>query len=174
MYGTRSVVEDGAGFINMYATLSPSTISTVWLSAPVLGSLECGALRHEPFDMSSVGWARVRDDSGMSHLIWDQLRSSEMRVHSRTQLPGYLRTFGKSEIHRDVTLFFDFTENPKIGSELTCATEGSGRAAVTAELGAYQNLNNSVHAPHLLDLDRPLHLLGHLHLSLYPNVHVYP
>ena len=34
---------------------------------------------------------------------------------------------------------------------MTCATEGSGRAAVTAELAAYQNLNNSVHAPHLLD-----------------------
>ena len=45
---------------------------------------------------------------------------------------------------------------------------------MTAELGAYQNLNNSVNAPHLLDLDRPLHLLGHVHLSLYRNVHVYP
>ena len=83
-----------------------------------------------------------------------------MRVHSRTH-PGRLRTFGNFQIHRDVTL-------------LTCATGGSEKATVTVEYGVHKDLNNSVHAPRLLDLDRPLYLLDHLHLSLCPKVHAYP
>ena len=45
---------------------------------------------------------------------------------------------------------------------------------MTVEFGEYKDLNNSVHAPRLLELYRPLHFLNRLHLSLYPNVHVYP
>ena len=41
---------------------------------------------------------------------------------------------------------------------------------MAVEFGEYKDLIYSVHAPRLLELDRPLHFLNRLHLSLY----VYP
>ena len=65
----QSVVEDEAGFINSKTTIGLLTISTVWLSALLLGGLECGALLHEPLDVCSARMGSgARATPGMSSL----------------------------------------------------------------------------------------------------------